>query len=181
MPRRHLFLYLDKSELATLQNFMTRMAIKGKRRASLHGNAILLSHQKRSIPEIAYTLGKSENSIRTWLKLYREKGINGIAPFKYPTKLTDEQIKELMSVSHYSALGKDNSLAVPLQRDTANYSGLITRPPTLRRGTLTAHYKAYHNRWSLRRMAKWVEEKWNIRISYESIRQIVQKKIRGIN
>jgi transposase len=149
MPRRHLFLYLDKSELATLQNFMTRMAIKGKRRARLHGNAILLSHQKRSIPEIAYTLGKSENSIRTWLKLYREKGINGIAPFKYPTKLSDEQIKELMSVSHYSALGKDN--------------------------------KAYHNRWSLRRMAKWVEEKWNIRISYESIRQIVQKKIRGIN
>ncbi|MBI4712385.1 MAG: phenylalanine--tRNA ligase subunit beta, partial [Planctomycetes bacterium] len=38
----------------------------------------------------------------------------------------------------YNAL--TDSVAVPLQRNTANYSGLITRPPMEHRGTLTAHY-----------------------------------------
>ena len=147
MPRRHLFLYLDQSELATLQHFMTRMATRHNWRARLRGNAIMLSHQKRPIPEIARSLGKSETSVYTWIKLYREKGINGITPFKRPTKLTDKQIKELLTVSHYSALGKS--------------------------------HKEYYRRWPLRRMARWVGEKWNIRISYERIRQIVHKKLRG--
>jgi len=148
MPRRHQFLYLDQSELAKLQHFMRRMAVKHDWRARRRGNAILLSHQKRPIPEIARTLGKTEHSIYNWIRLYRAKGIEGIAPFKPPTKLTDEQVKELLSVSHYSALGKSN--------------------------------KDYHNRWSLRRMAQWVGEKWNIQISYERIRQIVRQKLREI-
>ena len=146
MSRRYIFLDLNQSELATLQHFMNRMAVKGNLRARMRGSAVLLSHQKKIPGEIARTLDKTETSVYKWLRLYREKGINGIAPFIHPIKLTDEQIKELLDVSHYSAVGKSR--------------------------------KEYFNRWSFRRMAKWIEEKWNIRISYERIRQIVYKKLR---
>ena len=146
MGRRYIFLDLNQSELATLQHFMSRMAVKGNIRARLRGSAILLSHQKKIPGEIARSLGKSETTVYGWLKRYREKGINGIAPFIHPIKLTDEQIKELLTVSYYSAVGKS--------------------------------HKEYYNRWSFRRMAKWVEEKWGIKISYERVRQIVYKKLR---
>ena len=146
MSRRYIFLDLNQSELATLQHFMNRMAVKGNIRARLRGSAILLSHQKKIPGEIARILGKTEISVYKWLRLYRANGINGIAPFVHPIKLTDEQIKELLTVSHYSAVGKNR--------------------------------KEYFNRWSFRKMAKWVEEKWGIKISYERVRQIVKKKMR---
>jgi transposase len=146
MSRRYIFLDLNQSELATLQHFMNRMAVKGNFRARLRGSAILMSNQKKTIKEIARSLGKTETSVYNWLKRYREKGIEGIAPFKPQTKLTDEQVKELLSASHYSSL--------------------------------TTNRKEYHNRWSFRRMSKWIEEKWNIKISYERIRQIIYKKMR---
>jgi transposase len=148
MSRHNLFLDLSLSELATLQHFGKRMASQGNFRAYSRGSAILLSHQRKTVKEIASCLGKSGNSVYQWLKLYRQKGIDGIAPRNYPTKLTAEQVKELLKVSHHEGPFKN--------------------------------IKEYQKRWPFRRMAKWVEDNWNIKISYERIRQIVNIVKRGI-
>jgi len=107
MARHNLFLDLDLSQLATLQHFGKRMAVKGDMHAFCRCNAILFSHQKETVKQIAGSLGRSERSIYKWLKRYREKGINGIAPRAYPTKLTEEQVNQLLKVSHYSGPWKN--------------------------------------------------------------------------
>ena len=145
MARHNLFLDLNLSELATLQHFGKRMLVKGDLRAHLRCNAILFSHQKKTVKQIASFQGKSERSVYKWLKRYREKGINGIAPHIYPAKLTEEQITQLLKVSHYTGVWKNR--------------------------------KEYEKRWSFSRMAKWVKDNWNIKISDERIRQIVYKTI----
>ena len=109
-----------------------------------------------TVKEIAGYMVKSERSVYKWLKRYREKGINGITPRVYPTKLTEEQITQLLKVSHYSGPWKSRK----------------------------EYRKEYEKRWSFRRMAKWVKDNWNIKISDERVRQIVYKtigrrKIRG--
>jgi transposase len=107
MARHNIFLDLNQSEIATLQHFMKRMSVHGNFRVHRRGSAILLSHQKKTVKEIASCIGKSENSVYLWLKRYREKGINGIAPRIYPTKLTEEQVTELLKVGHYHSPWKN--------------------------------------------------------------------------
>ena len=87
---------------------MMRMAVKGNLRASRRCSVILLAQQKRTVKEIALSLGKSESNVYKWLKRYREKGINGIiTPRTYPTKLTEEQVTQLLKVGLYSVAWKN--------------------------------------------------------------------------
>ena len=101
MARHNLFLDLNLSQLATLQHFGKRMLAKGDMRAFRRCNAVSFSHQKNTVKQIASFMHRSENSVYKWLKLYREKGINGIAPRAYPVKLTAEQVTKLLKVGHY--------------------------------------------------------------------------------
>jgi len=100
MGRRYLFLHLDQRELALVQQFMNRMANRSKWRERLRGSAILESHHKKRVKEIARDLGRTEKWVYQTLQHYRQRGIEGITPQKYPTKLTHEQITELLTVSH---------------------------------------------------------------------------------
>lgn len=101
MPPRRSVLVLTKSDLTKLQHFMYRMQAQGNLRARLRGNAVLLAHQHRSVPEIAQALGKDNRTIYRWLKGYRQKGIDGLTEPMRHRKLSPAQVQELMEISHF--------------------------------------------------------------------------------
>jgi len=146
MGKRYRFLHLDRSELGILNAFISRMAVRRKFKVRRRGQAVWLSHKKRTVEQIAEYLSTTPRSVYQWLKLYRERGIDGIAPRDYACKLTSEQIKQLLKVS--------------------------------RRADSIKNLKDYHNRWSFRKMARWVKDNFDIKISYERVRQIVRQKMR---
>ena len=150
MPRRRILLGLDPDELKALTDFMNRSAREQKWRARLRGNAVYLSYQGRIIPEIAQELKCSTQAVYTWLRRFREKGVAGLSDPSRPIKLTPEQIKQLVEVSHWSKI-----------RDKAKR-------------------KEYRMRWSFRQMAQWIRDEWNINLSAERVRQIVRQKLREI-
>ncbi|MBI4834290.1 MAG: helix-turn-helix domain-containing protein [Planctomycetes bacterium] len=102
MPRRCIFIQLDKSGIASLQHFMSRMAGEGNYHARKRAQAVWFSHEFHTVERIAEELQTSSRSVYQWLKLYKEKGLAG---FTYPVrsrKLTAQQIDEIMSVSGWS-------------------------------------------------------------------------------
>lgn len=148
MAKRYLFLHLDRSELASLQWFISRMTIQKKWFERSRGQAVWFSHQKMTVSQIALRVRVSERSVYKWLHAYQTNGLTGISTRAYRRLLTDEQIKQLMAISHW-----------------AN----VLRDP-----------KELWQRWSFRKMARWVKDNFGIQISHERIRQIINLKLRGI-
>jgi len=148
MPKRPFSLKLDRSEIAKLHDFMSKMARKENFRARRRGSAVWWSHQNRRVKEIARTLGCSTRSVYQWLRRFREKGIAGLLDPSRPVKLTPEQIKQLLEASHWSALGNKK------------------------------RRQEYRMRWSFRQMAQWIKDQWDIKLSPERVRRIVRQKLR---
>ena len=101
MPKKHLFIKLSPSELTALDDFMQQMILRHKFRVRLRGNAIWMSsEQHKTVEQIARLLHKSKRSVYSWLKRYKEKGIDGLKDDD--SKLTREQISRMMEISHRS-------------------------------------------------------------------------------
>lgn len=150
MPKRPFFLKLDRSEIAKLHDFMSRMAGKRNWRARRRGSAVWWSHQSRRVREIAQTLSCSTRSVYTWLNRFREKGIAGLSDPPRPVKLKPDQVNQLVEVSHWSALGNKK------------------------------RREEYRMRWSFHKITRWIKDQWGINLSPERVRQIVWQKLREI-
>ena len=146
MTKPSFFVRLDQVESSRLTAFMNKMALKGNLRAKLRGKAVWLSHRFRKVKQIAEELTCSTRSVYTWLRRYREKGLAGLAEPVKPTKLTSEQINQILKIGNYL---------------TAVMS------------------KKYVRTWSYQKMAEWVRDQWQITISAERIRQIINKELGG--
>lgn len=150
MSRKPFLLGLDQEELKALKDFMNRCACQGKWRVRLRGNAVYLSHQGKTIPQIVQSLKCSTKSVYTWLRRFRKKGIAGLSDLPHPVKLTPQQVNQLIGISHWSALGNKK------------------------------RRKEYRMRWSFRKMAQWIKDQWGIKLSRERVRQIVWQKLREV-
>jgi transposase len=101
MPKKHLFITLSPSELTALEDFIRKMGLQHKYRTRLRGNAIWESSQHhKTVEQIAKFLNKSNRTIYSWLRRYKEKGIDGLKDDD--SKLTPEQISRMMEISHRS-------------------------------------------------------------------------------
>ncbi|MBI4833687.1 MAG: hypothetical protein HY811_02550 [Planctomycetes bacterium] len=56
MPRRCIFIQLDKSEIASLQHFMSRMSVEGNHHARKRAQAVWFSHEFHTVERIAEEL-----------------------------------------------------------------------------------------------------------------------------
>jgi transposase len=81
-----------------MSQMMTKRSLSGWRRAQ----AVYFSYQSRTVPEIAGKLKCSKRSVYEWLRNYQKSGLNGIAPKPRQTKLTLEQVNEMMKISGWS-------------------------------------------------------------------------------
>jgi transposase len=103
MTKQSLFVCLDAAECSRLTAFMNKMALKGNNRAQLRAKAVWLSHHFRKVNQIAEELGCSARSVYTWLRRYRAKSIAGISEPAKATKLTREQINQILETSKWLA------------------------------------------------------------------------------
>lgn len=101
MTKQSLFVRLDRAECSRLTFFMNKMVLRGNRRVRLRGKAVWLSHRFRKVNQIAEELGCSTRSVYTWLRRYREKGLAGLSEPVKPTKLTPEQINQILEIGHW--------------------------------------------------------------------------------
>jgi transposase len=115
------------------------------------GQAVYLSHEGKRVTQIARELECSKNSVYSWLKAYQEEGITGLEEPTHSSKLTPEQLNQVMEISHRLN---------PIQPET--------------RG---AKIKRIQSRWSFRKMAQWIKDNWNIKISHERLRQMVRQSL----
>ena len=101
MPRNHLNIKLNQSELNRLQNFLSEMARKKKWHTRLRGNVLWQSFkQDLTVEQIARNLNRSTRTIYSWLRHYKEKGIAGLYNKPRARRLTPEQIDQIMQVGH---------------------------------------------------------------------------------
>jgi transposase len=148
MSREVRFIVLNRQELKALNDFLSRCTSKSKWRTRKRGQAIYFSHNTKTPPQIARELNCSLWSVYSWLKRYREKGLAGISEPAKQSKLTDAQVRHLIEISHHSKI------------------------------FASGKSKELQERWSFRKMAKWVKDNWGINLSHERIRQIVHNKLR---
>jgi len=105
MGRRYKFVILSKEELSQLSEFMHDLARQRKFRIRLRGTVLLMSHQCKTVRQIAQELNRSPRTIYEWLRRYRRQGIEGIMPRRYPRRLSREQLQELLKVSRWHLVG----------------------------------------------------------------------------
>jgi len=121
MANKPHYLELDKSAMGELSQFMHRMALKKKWRARRRASAVYSSYKYRMAGQIAQELGCSVVSVYDWLKRYKQHGLAGIADKTPPTKLTPQQVDEIMKISGWSSAyrsGKDRQKAWSFRRIT---------------------------------------------------------------
>lgn len=99
MSRRPDFIHLSKKELDKLEGLMKDLTRNHKYRERRRGNALLMSHQGRTVLQIARSLERSSRTIYEWLRNYRREGLRSLLPRIYPRRLSPEQLKELLRVS----------------------------------------------------------------------------------
>ena len=102
MSRRPIFISLNPTELDKLRNFMAKMVRRKNVRASQRVNALWASSEQHwTVQKIAKWLNRSPHTIYRWFRHYQKKGIDGL--YDTPatkSKLTDEQISQILSISH---------------------------------------------------------------------------------
>jgi len=62
----------------TVEEFARILKKKGEDRVKVRAYAIHLVSQGKTIREVAKILGKSEKTIRSWIKAWNERGIEGL-------------------------------------------------------------------------------------------------------
>ena len=107
MPQRDIFVTFSPEEMDRFKEIMRQLAILGKIHIRRRGNALLMSHNGKTVPQIACDLGCSKWTIYNWLKAYRRNGFKALEPASYPRRLNDEQLKELIKISGWSAFFTD--------------------------------------------------------------------------
>jgi len=152
MARRPILIGLERDETNTLTEFIHQCARKGNVRMRKRGQAVYLSHEGKRVPQIARELECSENSVYSWLKDYREKGIAGLEEPTHSNKLTAEQLDKVMGISHWVKSVQPESRGAKMKR--------------------------IQSRWSFRKMTQWIKDNWNIKISHERLRQMVRRRLR---
>jgi transposase len=102
MSRKPIFISLSPQELDRLHDFMAKMVRRKNVRAGQRVNALWASSaQHWTVQKIAKWLNRSPHTIYRWFKHYQEKGIDGL--YDTPatkSKLTDEQISQILSIGH---------------------------------------------------------------------------------
>ena len=91
-------------EMNEFKETMRQLALSGKMHIRLRGNALLMSHNGKTVPKIASELVRSERTIYSWLRAYQRQGLASLKPRIYPGHLSDEQLQQLIIVSGWSAL-----------------------------------------------------------------------------
>jgi len=145
MSERPIFLKLTPSELRELNQFMYDCSLQGKFQARLRASAVFLANAGMTVTEIAHEVKAKPQSVYKWLRRYREKGIAGLLSAFHYIKLTPEQIKQVIDISHWSAIGDKRKI------------------------------REYKSRWSFRKIAHWINDTWGIKISHEGVRQMIHK------
>ena len=87
MGRVHSHIHLSEKEAKKLEEFIHRMASRLKERgyfkARRRAQAIWLSHQGYTVPQIYRRLNISESTVRRSFATYRREGIKGLqSPFQ---------------------------------------------------------------------------------------------------
>jgi transposase len=113
MAKRSFFVCLEAVEASRLTAFMNKMAMKGNNRAKLRAKAVWLSHRFRNVNQIAEELGCSIRSVYTWLRRYRAKGITGISEPDKATKLTREQVNQMLETSQWMVASRSKKYIRP--------------------------------------------------------------------
>ena len=110
MPQKDLFINFSPEEMNRFKEIMRRLAISGKIHIRRRGNALLMSHNGKTVPQIAQFLGYSERTIYNWLRAYRKKGFESLTPTTYSRLLNEEQLLQLIKVSGWSAFFTNRKL-----------------------------------------------------------------------
>jgi len=139
---------LTGEDKAQIRSFIKDAIKLSKRRYVKRGKAILLANQGKTIKQISTELDVCAQSVWNWLTKYRESGLDGLNDLEHPPHPP----------------GRLN----PEQIDkivTMRYPGYPKR------------VKKYDRAWSFRKMSRWIKEEWGVTLSYERIRQILNKKL----
>jgi transposase len=110
MPQRDIFIVFSPEEMNHLKEIMRQLAISGKIHIRRRGNALLMSHNGKTVPQIACDLGCSKWTIYNWLGDYRRNGFKALEPANYSRKLDDNQLQQLIKVSGWSAFFTNRKL-----------------------------------------------------------------------
>ncbi|MFH1231964.1 MAG: helix-turn-helix domain-containing protein [Planctomycetota bacterium] len=114
MPRKPIFISLSPQELERLRNFMAKMVRRRNVRASQRVNALWASSEQHwTVEKIAKWLNRSPHTIYRWFRRYQKKGIDGL--YDTPAtknKLTDEQISQILVMSHRLKRPRDGKEAL---------------------------------------------------------------------
>jgi transposase len=145
MAKDYRFLKLDPTQVSGLIAFREQMIIKMDQPGFTRAQAVYLSHQGWTVPEIAGQLKHSECSVYRWLGSYQKFGLDGLVPKSRPGKLSSEQVNQIIKIS-----GRENAFK---------------------------RKKDLHKVWSSRKIAQWIKDNWNIKISHKRIWQIFRKKM----
>jgi len=150
MEKRRFFIHLTSEELKALERFMQRATGKKQWRARKRAQVVYFSYKSKTPAQIALELKLSIRSVYSHLRSYRQKGIKGLAEPIRPMKLSAQQVTQLTEISYWAKIVSNKKQDIMDLR----------------------------KRWSFRKMAQWVFDEWQIKLSSERIRQIVYKKIR---
>jgi len=116
---------------------LTRLRLDRSSNISERAHFILLSDSGKSITEISHHLTRNKHTVRLWLKLYKENGIDGLKDKKQPGRparkapLIELQLDELLNKSPQAYGYQEAGWQLNILRDWFKKQGLHACDNTL--------------------------------------------------